>query len=118
MDRTLMTQHVFTPLAAVTAAPAALRPPLVHELKCWPQFFQAIADGEKRHDLRRATDRDFRVGDRLRLCEFDPDAKQYTGREQTVAVTYVTSADQPCALSEGALHPDFCILSIVPVQAD
>ncbi len=113
-----MTQHAFTPLAANETSPAILRPPLVHELKCWPQFFRAIADGHKRHDLRRACDRDFRVGDQMRLREFDPDTEQYTGREQTVAVTYVTSADQPCALSSGALHPDYCILSIAPLQAD
>jgi hypothetical protein len=83
-----------------------------HELKCWPQFFTAIAQGSKRHDLRRATDRDFQVGDRLLLREFDPALDAYTGRTQHVAVTYVTSADMPCALSEEALNPEFCILSI------
>lgn len=87
----------------------------VHELKCWPEFFGAIARGEKRHDLRRATDREFHVGDMLRLLEFDVGSQSYTGRAQTVEVTYVTSAEQPCALSGHALHPDFCILSIVPV---
>jgi len=91
------------------------REQIVHELKCWPQFFEAIAKGQKRHDVRRADDRDFRVGDRLRLREFDPQSQCYTGREQTVRVTYITSAKQPCALSECALNPDFCILSIAPV---
>ena len=89
--------------------------PVIHELKCWPQFFEAIATGRKRHDLRRADDRQFHVGDRLRLREFDPHSQSYTGREQTVEVTYITSAEQPCALSKGALDPDFCILSIAPV---
>jgi hypothetical protein len=83
-----------------------------HELKCWPEFFQAIADGRKRHDLRRVGDRDFAVGDRLRLREFEPNHDAYTGREQTVTVTYVTSAKQPCALSNAALDPGYCILSI------
>ena len=94
----------------------AARPPIVHELKCWPRFFEAIAAGHKRHDLRRAYDRDFRVGDRLRLREFDPETRGYTGREQFVEVTYITSAQQPCALSDSALHEDFCILSIAPVE--
>ncbi len=89
----------------------------VHELKCWPRFFEAITNGQKRHDLRRAHDRDFRVGDQLRLREFDPGSHSYTGREQIVEVTYITSAEQPCALSEGALNPDFCILSIAPVTS-
>lgn len=86
-----------------------------HELKCWPQFFGPISHGEKRHDLRRSFDRDFRVGDRLKLREFDPATEAYTGRVQVVEITYITSADLPCALSKGALHPDFCILSIAPL---
>lgn len=85
---------------------------VAHELKCWPQFFEAIVDGKKRHDLRRADDRNFAPGDRLRLREFDPDRDCFTGRWQDVLVTYVTSADQPCALSNAALHPSYCILSI------
>jgi hypothetical protein len=32
-----------------------------------------------------------------------------------VRITYVTSAETPCALSEECLHPDFCILSIIKV---
>ncbi len=55
------------------------------------------------------------MGDRLLLREFDPANQRFTGREQTVLVTYVTSADLPCALSEEALNPDFCILSIAPL---
>jgi hypothetical protein len=85
---------------------------VVHDLKCWPEFFTAIVAGEKRHDLRRTRDRQFKVGDRLRLQEYDHRADAYTGREQMVVVTYITSAAQPCALSDEALHPDYCILSI------
>lgn len=92
------------------------RAPVVHDLKCWPQFFEAIAAGRKRHDLRRTCDRDFRVRDRLRLREFDPQVQRYTGRERIVEVTYITSAEQPCALSQGVLHSDFCILSIALVE--
>ncbi len=89
------------------------RGPVTHDLKCWPEFFDSIAAGQKRHDLRRATDRDFRVDDRLRLHEFDPARDAYTGSNLLVRITYVTSAERPCALSEEALNPDFCILSIV-----
>jgi hypothetical protein len=101
-----------------TVQPTSLRTaPREHELKCWPQFFDEIAAGRKRHDLRRAHDRDFRVGDVMRLREFDPDEERYTGRAQMVEITYITSADLPCALSEGALHHDFCILSIAPITS-
>jgi hypothetical protein len=84
----------------------------VHELKCWPEFFQAIKSGHKRHDLRRADDRDFRVGDRLLLREYDPVRRTYTECSLVAEVTYVTSAELPCALSKDALHPAFAILSI------
>ena len=92
------------------------RESITHELKCWPTFFQAILDGRKRHDLRRVDDRDFQVGDQLRLREFDPNLADYTGREQFVVVTYLTSADKPCALSGEALGRDYGILSIAHVR--
>ena len=83
-----------------------------HVLKCWPEFFQAILDGKKTHDLRRSDDRLFRVYDLIRLREFDPRTESFSGREQLVEITYITSADIPCALSQQALNADFCILSI------
>jgi Domain of unknown function (DUF3850) len=85
-----------------------------HHLKCWPKFFEAIKSGKKKHDLRRADDRDFHVGDRLVLEEFDPERRAYTGRTLTVRVTYITSGELPCALSRDALDPNYCILSISP----
>jgi hypothetical protein len=85
---------------------------MTHELKCWPQFFQAIVEGRKTHDLRRADDRTFRVHDMIRLREFDPRVSRYTGREFMVEITYITSADFRCALSDQALDPAYCILSI------
>ncbi|WP_162806722.1 DUF3850 domain-containing protein [Sphingosinicella terrae] len=91
------------------------RGPIVHELKCWPKFFGPIIEGRKRHDLRRAGDRDFRIGDRMVLREFCPQSEEYTGRSQTVEISYITSAKEPCALSDQALHGDFCILSIMLV---
>jgi len=105
-------------LSAIFAATTNRAGAVVHELKCWPKFFGPIARGEKRHDLRRATDRTFGVGDHLLLREFEPEEGSYTGRTQMVRITYITSAEQPCALSEVALNPDFCILSIAPVSED
>jgi hypothetical protein len=42
-----------------------------HELKTWPESFNAIKDGRKTFDVRRA-DRDFQEGDVLILQEFIP----------------------------------------------
>lgn len=88
------------------------RPRMEHRVKSWPRFFEATTAGVKTHDVRRTTDRDYQVGDTLRLMEFDPEKQQYTGRELCVRITYMTSAKLPCALSEACLHTDYCILSI------
>jgi hypothetical protein len=97
-------------LALHDATEYAKRP--MHRLKCWPQFFEPIKRGEKTHDLRRADDRDFEVGDRMLLEEFDPRTKSYSGRRLVVEITFITSASQPCALSDKALASNYCILSI------
>ena len=91
------------------------RNPIEHSVKSWPQFFEATLSGTKFHDVRRVTDRDYKVGDRLRLREYDPITETYSGRELVVRITYITSTEALCALSEECLHPDFCILSIVKV---
>lgn len=88
------------------------RPRVEHKVKSWPSFFEATLSGAKTHDVRRMRDRDYQVGDTLRLMEFDPEKNRYTGRELCVRITYITSANAPCALSESCLHPDYCILSI------
>lgn len=89
---------------------------MIHQLKSWPEFFQAIVERRKRHELRRSDDRNFSVGDILCLQEYDNERQRYTGREIDVRVTYITSSDYPCALSEGAMIQQFCILSVDPVD--
>ena len=83
----------------------------VHALKSWPKFFDAICQGERVHELRR-NDRDFEIGDLCELREYDPALEEYSGRVLSVVITSITSAAKPCAVSEVALHSDFCILSI------
>lgn len=56
-----------------------------HRLKCWPEFFEAILTGKKRFEARK-NDRDFRVGDRLLLMEWDPRSR-YTDRSCIVEIT-------------------------------
>lgn len=45
--------------------------PTEHELKCWPQYMARIASGQKQFEIRK-NDRDYQVGDRLILREYDP----------------------------------------------
>lgn len=83
-----------------------------HHLKSWPQFFNPIRDGVRTHELRR-NDRNFAVGDFLVLHEFDPVNQRYTGEKCDVQVTSMTSFSEPCAVSNEAMNPNFCILSIL-----
>lgn len=82
-----------------------------HSLKSWPRFFNPISMGHRTHELRR-NDRDFQEDDVLELREFDPVTQNYTGKSCRVVIISMTSAHVPCAVSDEALHPDFCILSV------
>ena len=83
-----------------------------YDVKSWMHFFQAIKRGDKLHDMRDLRDRKYRVGDFLRLQEYDPFNGEYTGDTCTVQITYITSSDTPCAFSSSALAPGYCILSL------
>ena len=60
----------------------------VHEVKCWREYFTAIADGSKPFDLRR-NDRDYAVGDKMRFLEWDDCKGAFTGRKVTRRITYM-----------------------------
>lgn len=49
-----------------------------HELKTWPEFFDAVASGAKTFEVRR-DDRGFQVGDRLVLLRWQPSDRGYQG---------------------------------------
>lgn len=53
--------------------------PKTHELKTWPDCFQAVFEGRKPFEIR-LNDRDYRVGDQLLMREYDPERDDYTGR--------------------------------------
>jgi len=59
-----------------------------HTKKVWPEYFQKILDGKKTYELRLA-DWKCNEGDILVLQEWDPETKEYTGREIEKEVTYV-----------------------------
>lgn len=64
-----------------------------HELKTWPQFFEAAQSGEKNFEVR-LNDRDFQRGDLLLLREWCPRRESFTGREATRKVTYILNGGQ------------------------
>lgn len=79
--------------------------PSTHDLKCWPQPFDAIWDGRKRFEIRK-NDRNFGVDDRLVLWEWDPISEKYTGRKIEAQVTYIVRG------GEWGLPDDLCVMSI------
>ena len=63
-----------------------------HELKILPQYFEEVWNENKTFELRK-DDRDYKVGDTLRLLEFDYGT--YTGRECNRTILYILKdADQ------------------------
>ncbi len=81
---------------------------MIHDLKTWPVYFEPIIKDLKTFDFRREDDIRFEVGDLLRLKEYLPISKTYTGREIIVEVIYLTRLE---ALDTG-LPGDFIIMSI------
>lgn len=83
----------------------------LHTVRSWAHFFDAIKAGKKTHDLRK-DDRNYKVGDVLRLERYDNIDGLYTGESLLVDVTYITNRDAPCAFSSSVVQPGYAILSI------
>jgi len=56
--------------------------------KIWPEYFEAVATGKKKYELR-LNDFEIADGDTLILEEWNPKTKEYTGRKIEKKVTYV-----------------------------
>ncbi len=62
---------------------------VIHSLKIGPMFFNAVANGEKKAEMRK-NDRDFKCGDFLLLREWEG---EYSGNKLVVKVTHILSLD-------------------------
>jgi hypothetical protein len=69
----------------------------IHELRCWPDSFQAVWDGIKTFEVR-VDDRNYRDGDQLLLSEYDPHTERYSGRKVLVDVPYLLPGGQCCTV--------------------
>ncbi len=47
-----------------------------HDLKCWPEYFEAIERGDKTFEIRN-NDRDYQVGDLLMLLKWNPETSDW-----------------------------------------
>ena len=69
-----------------------------HELKILPQYFMEVAQGKKPFELRR-DDRDYKVGDTLKLKEWN--GKEFTGSYATRLITYILKDCPKYGLKKG-----------------
>lgn len=66
---------------------------VTHKLKIDPKYFEDVRLATKTFEIRK-NDRNFHVGDKLLLCEYDRDKKEYTGNQLTATITYITDFAQ------------------------
>lgn len=79
---------------------------MIHALKIYPEYFEAVRLGKKRFELRE-DDRGFHVGDYLALNEWDG---RYTGRAELVKVTYIMNPNDITTCYGG-----YVLMSIEPL---
>ena len=80
---------------------------MIHKLKTWTPYFNAVVDGRKKFE-KRTWDRDYKVGDLLCLYEWNPHSK-YTGKKIAVIVTYILDFIND---SGEFSDPGVCLMSI------
>ena len=78
---------------------------VIHQLKTWPQYFQAILRGDKDFEVRK-NDRNYQCGDELLLREYDPQNGTTTGRILHRKVKYILHGDQ------FGIEAGFCIMGL------
>jgi len=78
---------------------------MVHEIKCVQPFFNAVLDGSKLFELRY-NDRDYAVGDILRIDEYIPNVG-YTSRYIFKRIGFIVS-------SFNGLENGYVIMSLLP----
>ena len=79
---------------------------MTHELKILPKYFQQVWDGKKTFELRK-DDRDYNIGDQLRLLEYSHYLDEYSGRECNRSIPYILINCEEYGLKDG-----FVILGI------
>lgn len=88
---------------------------MTHELKILPIYFKAVLEDKKLFEIRK-NDRDYKVGDTLKLKEWCPagttinedviEWPYFTGKEIVAEVTYVLKG------GKYGLDKDYCVLGI------
>jgi hypothetical protein len=88
----------------------ALREAREHNLKTWPEAYDAVYADLKPWEFRK-NDRDYRVGDTLRLLRWSPDSETYTGEEMRRRVVWILEGGR-FGVPEG-----YCIMTLSRIDA-
>lgn len=80
---------VVSAVCCIVGGSAKLKSTMEHELKCWPEYFTAVWNFTKPFEIRK-NDRNFQVGDTLKLREWEPATETYTGAWVTRQVSFIT----------------------------
>lgn len=83
--------------------------PMTHELDSYPEQYEAIVKGLKTF-VCGFNNQSFRVGDKLKINEFDPETILYTGRFAEVRIIYLEVG------GENGLPEDFISMSIKKIR--
>ncbi|MEY9975277.1 ParB/RepB/Spo0J family partition protein [Lysinibacillus sp. RC79] len=83
--------------------------PMTHELDSYPDEFEAVIKGLKTF-VCGFNNRNFRVGDKLKINEFDPETILYTGSSVEVRVIYLQEG------GENGIPEDYVIMSIKKIR--
>lgn len=76
-----------------------------HELKIWPEYFEAVTAGQLRGCARRH-DRDYEVGDIVILKEYNPVTYEYTGQFTCKRISYILRG------GVFGIDPEYSVLSL------
>lgn len=66
---------------------------MIHQLKLNEEFFGDVITGKKNFEVRK-NDRNYKVGDYLKLLSYDPQKGLYTGGEAIRKITYILHGGQ------------------------
>ena len=84
----------------------------VHDVKCWPDFFQPLFDGRKPFEVRK-NDRSYLVGDVMLIREWDDRKGVYTGRQVRKRITWVHEGVPGGIAPLLGLARDYVVLGLV-----
>lgn len=61
---------------------------VTHEVKILPKYFEQVQSGAKTFEYRK-DDRGYKVGDIIKLREYQPESDTYTGNSLEAEITYI-----------------------------